>query len=209
MNYAYPIVYGVAEIGADGLLNDLWQVAFGVAGIGAIASFVFWSIFKGWFSLAIFQTMTRVQQYQLFRLVFILTFLFGILGLGAYIYVQTLSSTSARKEYQAYVDEIHSTNRQRITKVLSQIESGKVDAEMVAQVKEQLEDLDSTTENLRITVANDQLTASAENRRRYNEGIDEIKKAGEQIYDNKGSGGGGGKNVFGGLRMVMDKRHDL
>lgn len=65
---------------------ELWKAAFAVAGLGAVAAFVIWSLYKQWLQLPIFQTLTKHHQYQLFRLFLILTFLFAIAGLVAFVF---------------------------------------------------------------------------------------------------------------------------
>lgn len=65
-------------------MDELWKAAIGIAGLGAVASFVVWSLYKKWLSLPIFQQMTKEQQYSIFRLFLILTFLFGIAALVVY-----------------------------------------------------------------------------------------------------------------------------
>jgi hypothetical protein len=68
-------------------MNALGEVAFGIAGVGGVAAFVLWSVYKQWLKLPIFQKMTRDQQYKLFRLFIILVFVFGIFGVAVYGYV--------------------------------------------------------------------------------------------------------------------------
>lgn len=61
----------------DGL--ELWKVAFGSAGgVAAIGAFVMLSVYRNWLKLPIFQKTTKDQQYSLFRLMLILTFLFAV-----------------------------------------------------------------------------------------------------------------------------------
>jgi hypothetical protein len=66
-------------------VEHFWQAALGVAGLGAVAAFVVWSIYKDWLKLPIFQQMEKEQQYSLFRLVIVLAFLFGVAGLATYL----------------------------------------------------------------------------------------------------------------------------
>ncbi|MDG4549689.1 MAG: hypothetical protein P9G45_04660 [Candidatus Contendobacter sp.] len=69
---------------------ELWQTAFGIAGIGSIAAFVFWSLYKEWLKLPIFQQMTKEQQFRLFILFIVFAFIFALAGLGTYAYIATL-----------------------------------------------------------------------------------------------------------------------
>jgi hypothetical protein len=64
---------------------EFWKLALGIAGIGAVAAFVIWSLYKKWLSLPIFQRMEKRQQFIIFILFFTLTFLFAIGGLAAYV----------------------------------------------------------------------------------------------------------------------------
>ncbi|MDA7980486.1 MAG: hypothetical protein MPJ50_17145 [Pirellulales bacterium] len=68
-------------------MNEIWKIAVGIAGLGAIAAFVVWSLYREWLRLPIFQTLTKKQQFTLFLVFLILTFLFGIAGLGTYAFV--------------------------------------------------------------------------------------------------------------------------
>ena len=74
-------------------MNEFWQVAIGIAGLGAVATFAVWSLYREWLRLPIFQTLTKKQQFSLLRMFLILTFLFGISGLAAYVYIQTTTPT--------------------------------------------------------------------------------------------------------------------
>lgn len=71
-------------------MYEFWKIAVGVAGLGAVVSFVVWSVYKQWLKLPIFQTVTKKQQFLLFRLLIIFTFLFGLAGLGTYAYLKYL-----------------------------------------------------------------------------------------------------------------------
>ncbi len=68
-------------------MDEFWKLALGIAGLGAIASFVVWSLYREWLRLPIFQTLTKKQQFTLFQTFLILTFLFGLAGLGTYAFV--------------------------------------------------------------------------------------------------------------------------
>lgn len=74
-------------------MRDFWEIAFTVAGLGAVVSFVLWSLYKQWLSLPIFQRMTKKQQFSLFRLTIILTFVFAVVGLVVYGYLERNKST--------------------------------------------------------------------------------------------------------------------
>src|SRR5262245_22127290 len=67
-------------------MEEVWKVGFATSGLGAVAAFVVWSVYRQWLRLGVFQQMTKAQQYQLFRLIIVLTFLFGLVTLAAYIF---------------------------------------------------------------------------------------------------------------------------
>jgi hypothetical protein len=87
-------------------MEQLWKVALGIAGLGAVASFVVWSIYRQWLSLPIFQQMTKDHQFKLFRLVIVLTFLFGIAGLVAYAIVSKSSAATTSRKIESSRDEL-------------------------------------------------------------------------------------------------------
>jgi hypothetical protein len=70
------------------IMAELWRIALGVSGIAGVVSFVLWSLYRNWLQLDIFQRMTKKQQFILFMTFFILTFLFALAGLGAWVVVQ-------------------------------------------------------------------------------------------------------------------------
>ena len=59
-------------------MQEFWQGALGIAGLGAVVSFVFWSLYRGWLKLPIFQQLTKEQLYKLFRIFLLLTFMLAI-----------------------------------------------------------------------------------------------------------------------------------
>jgi hypothetical protein len=66
-------------------MDRFWKAALGVAGIGAIGFFVFWSLYKQWLSLSIFPMLTQDQAFQLLKYFLFLTFAALLLGVVAYI----------------------------------------------------------------------------------------------------------------------------
>jgi hypothetical protein len=61
---------------------EIWEAAITVAGLGAIASFVLWSLYSRWLTLPIFQPLAKHQQFALFKLMISLTFLFAPCVIG-------------------------------------------------------------------------------------------------------------------------------
>lgn len=78
-------------------MDVAWQVAFGVAGLGGIAAFVLWSLYRGWLKLPIFQTLSKDQLFRLLRLFLWLVFLFAVLGVGGWVYATHRSSDVAKR----------------------------------------------------------------------------------------------------------------
>ncbi len=72
--------------------STFWEVAVGIAGLGAIGAFVFWSLYKKWLTLRIFANLTEKQTFQLMRLFLVFSFFFAVIALGVYAYTETLST---------------------------------------------------------------------------------------------------------------------
>lgn len=68
-------------------MEKFWKIALGLTGLGGLAAFVLWSLYREWLRLPIFQVMTKGQQYNLFLSFIILTFLFAIAALIAHVYI--------------------------------------------------------------------------------------------------------------------------
>jgi len=68
-------------------MNKFWHAALGVAGLGAVGSFVFWSLYVKWLSLGIFSNLTSEQTFVLMLVFLVLTFAALIAALFVY-YVQ-------------------------------------------------------------------------------------------------------------------------
>jgi len=98
-------------------MQQLWQVAFGVAGIGAVVAFVFWSLYRNWLKLAVFQRMTKRQQFIIFILFLCLTFVFAVSGLAAYVIVQVVNP--AQRAAENSVGELSQLVRARRENILS------------------------------------------------------------------------------------------
>ncbi len=73
---------------------ELWKIAIGISGLGAVSALVIWSLYREWLRLPIFQTLTKKQQFTLFMTFLILTFLFGIAGLVTYASVVKQNGTN-------------------------------------------------------------------------------------------------------------------
>lgn len=85
-------------------MDKFWKAALGVAGIGAIGFFVFWSLYQGWLDLPIFPMLSQDQAFQLLKLFLYLTF--GALVLGVLAYISTHRTAGQINNYEP----IRSTN---------------------------------------------------------------------------------------------------
>ena len=54
---------------------EFWRIAVGIAGLGAVGAFVFWSLYRGWLRLPIFAALTAKQTYRLMLTFLVLAFL--------------------------------------------------------------------------------------------------------------------------------------
>jgi hypothetical protein len=62
-------------------MEQFWQIALSIAGLGAIGAFVFWSLYQGWLKLPIFANLTQNQTYYLMWGFLIFTFVFALVAL--------------------------------------------------------------------------------------------------------------------------------
>jgi len=69
------------------MFQEFWKAAVAVAAIGAVGSFVIWSLYKQWLKLPIFSRLSPRHQYSLLRLFLIFTFLFATFAIIAYVIV--------------------------------------------------------------------------------------------------------------------------
>ena len=99
--------------------NNLWEIAFSLAGIGAIGSFVFWSLYKNYLKLQIFSKLTKKQTFHLMLTFLGLTFLFALVTLFVFASQQT-SEKNERK-----VNSITSGDYSKNTIVEGSESSGK------------------------------------------------------------------------------------
>lgn len=67
-------------------MERFWRMALGIAGIGAVGFFVFWSLYRQWLTLPIFPTLTQNQAFQLLTYFLFLTFGSLALAVGAYLF---------------------------------------------------------------------------------------------------------------------------
>lgn len=66
-------------------MDKFWKAALGVAGIGAVAFFAFYSLYKKWLSLPIFPQLTQEQAFVLMLVFLALTFLALVVGVIAWL----------------------------------------------------------------------------------------------------------------------------
>lgn len=63
----------------------IWRVALGVAGIGGIGAFVFWSLYRGWLAKLGPINLTKQHYFELFKLFLVLTFIFASVCVAAFL----------------------------------------------------------------------------------------------------------------------------
>jgi len=91
--------------------ENIWEAAIAVSGLGGIGAFVLWSIFKGWLKLKIFANLTKKQTFHLMKLFLWFTFLFAVISLGTYAYLQTISEELSPSTIEA-INVLKSENEQ-------------------------------------------------------------------------------------------------
>ena len=108
-------------------METFWEAALSVAGIGAIASFVFWSLYKHWLSVPALEKLDSNQLYGLFKLFLVLTFLFAIVGLATYGYTKHKSAQSLGKTepYDELVLDLVGIDQEATTKAAQFIQNTK------------------------------------------------------------------------------------
>ncbi|UXA53621.1 hypothetical protein M0D46_17035 [Xanthomonas prunicola] len=57
------------------MFDRFWKAAIAVCGLGAVGAFVFWSLYKNWLSLPIFERMSQDQTFVIMIIFLVLTFL--------------------------------------------------------------------------------------------------------------------------------------
>ena len=67
------------------MYDRFWKAALTVGGLGAVGAFVFWSLYKDWLKLSIFERMTQGQTFALMVIFLVLTF--GALLFIGYLYL--------------------------------------------------------------------------------------------------------------------------
>ncbi|SMN11492.1 hypothetical protein SPBRAN_1773 [uncultured Candidatus Thioglobus sp.] len=99
---------------------ELWKVAFGIAGIAAISTFVLYSLYKDWLNAPAFSTLTKAQRFSLMKMFLVLTFLFALAGLG-------LSAYENHKTSQASIEELKNIMQSRMEYGIQQFEQAEKD----------------------------------------------------------------------------------
>ena len=66
-------------------MESFWEIAIGLTGLGGVATFVLFGLYKDWLTLPIFATLTKQQTFSLMRLFLALTFAFAVLALVAHV----------------------------------------------------------------------------------------------------------------------------
>jgi hypothetical protein len=91
-------------------MEDLWKAAIGIAGLGAIASFVLWSLYRQWLKLPIWTKLDKRDQLIVILVFLGLTFSFAVIALGVYAYQQhdklTQTKTALARVYEARKEQL-------------------------------------------------------------------------------------------------------
>jgi hypothetical protein len=69
--------------------RDILETAGQIAGLGGLALGVLLLVFRQIIAKAIFPTLTKGHAYRLLRLMTVLVFVVAIVGMGAWVYVET------------------------------------------------------------------------------------------------------------------------
>jgi hypothetical protein len=99
-------------------MEHFWEVALSVGGVGAIGAFVFWSLYKGWLKLGIFQTLSSAQTFRLMILFLVLTFIFASIALVGFLLrnkLPSLGSASPRLTVESLKNATYDLNEEPIT----------------------------------------------------------------------------------------------
>lgn len=116
-------------------MDVFWKTAVSVVGVGAVTSFVMWSLYREWIRLDVWQRMTKRQQFLLFVLFLSFTFFFALAGLASFTFIQ-LNSPADTSEA---VEVLRSRNREA-KRQLSQMEG--LDPEIKSEVADALSNVD-------------------------------------------------------------------
>ena len=74
-------------------MSDLWKIAVTVAGLSAVASFVFWSLYKQWLSAKVLHKLNSKQLFILFIIFLSLTFAFSVTALAVYLVAKYMDNS--------------------------------------------------------------------------------------------------------------------
>lgn len=88
-------------------MDAFWKVAVSLAGLAGVVSFVLWSLYKRWLTVAVFSQLNSAQTYRLFRLFLILTFIFALAGFLTYLASQRRQDASSAE----LIDTLESRKR--------------------------------------------------------------------------------------------------
>jgi hypothetical protein len=88
-------------------LEGVWKIAVGVAGLGAVAALFLWAVYAKWLDVAgtTFAKLNQKQTYNLFRLFLILSFVFALLALVAYVVAESRKANVADLRHQIEVTQ--------------------------------------------------------------------------------------------------------
>jgi hypothetical protein len=90
--------------------RDILETAGQIAGLGGLALGVLLLVFRQIIAKAIFPTLTKGHAYRLLRLMTVLVFVVAIVGIGAWVYVETGGGTRISAENCSVAGNISSSD---------------------------------------------------------------------------------------------------
>lgn len=102
-------------------MDPFWTTALSLTGLFAVGAFVFYSLYKQWLSLPLFEKLTSKQTYDLFRVFLFLTFAFAVLTLGFAAFKLYLerpaTPTASAEELNRILEERHEVGKKEFAAV--------------------------------------------------------------------------------------------
>lgn len=83
-------------------MEKLWKAAFVVSGVAGIAFFVFWSLYRNWLKLGIFEKLSQDQTFWIMIIFLILVFLALVVGIFAFLRHPSKNKNSSSEEVMIY-----------------------------------------------------------------------------------------------------------
>ena len=106
---------GLTQPFPGNFMNKFWNAAFAFCGFSAVAAFVFWSLYKQWLALPIFERLTQQQTFIVMLVFLVLAFAGLIAMLVVYMrnpnprHRTAANDTNARIQVADAIDEFFAT----------------------------------------------------------------------------------------------------